>query len=80
MHDPTLTTPLTDEQADELYSELASGAESGWDFTARFEAVPQFGNPGLRTYNIKNTIPVCLNSILCACLSWLLHASLIFLP
>lgn len=64
VHDPTLTTLLTDEQADELYSELASGAESGWDFTARFEAVPQFGNPGLRTYNIKNTIPVCLNSIL----------------
>ncbi|KAL4066430.1 glycoside hydrolase family 37 protein [Scleroderma yunnanense] len=64
VHDPTLATPLTDEQTADIYSELASGAESGWDFTARFEAVPQLGNPGLRTYNIKNTIPVCLNSIL----------------
>ena len=80
VHDPTLAIALTDEQADELYSELASGAESGWDFTSRFEAVPQLGNPGLHTYNIKNTIPVCLNSILCTCTSWLLHASLIFLP
>ncbi|KAG6337380.1 hypothetical protein ID866_1703 [Astraeus odoratus] len=64
VHDPTMTTTLTDEQAAELYGELASAAESGWDFTARFEMDPQLGNPGLRTYNIKNIIPICLNSIL----------------
>ncbi|OAX38447.1 glycoside hydrolase family 37 protein [Rhizopogon vinicolor AM-OR11-026] len=64
VHDPTLTTPLTDAQAADLYSELASGAETGWDYSSRFEAVPQLGNPGLRTLNVKNHIPVCLNSIL----------------
>ncbi|KAH7884995.1 glycoside hydrolase family 37 protein [Phlebopus sp. FC_14] len=64
VHDPTLTTPLTDDQAAELYSELASGAETGWDYSSRFQAVPQLGNPGLRTLNVKNNIPICLNSIL----------------
>lgn len=65
VNDPTLKTPFTSEQAAELYSEFASGGESGWDFSSRFESVPQFGNPGLRTYNLKNNIPICLNSILC---------------
>jgi alpha,alpha-trehalase len=65
-----IQTPLNDSQKAELYSELATGAESGWDYTARFLAEPLAGgtnntNPGLRTLNIKNTIPICLNSILC---------------
>ncbi|KAG2140240.1 glycoside hydrolase family 37 protein [Suillus bovinus] len=64
VHDPTLSTPLTDNQAAELYSELASGAETGWDYSSRFEAIPQLGNPGLRSLNVKNNIPICLNSIL----------------
>ncbi|KAG2054179.1 glycoside hydrolase family 37 protein [Suillus hirtellus] len=64
VHDPTLSTPLTDAQAAELYSELASGAETGWDYSSRFEAIPQLGNPGLRSLNVKNNIPICLNSIL----------------
>ncbi|KAG1727057.1 glycoside hydrolase family 37 protein [Suillus paluster] len=64
INDPTLSTPLTDNQAAELYSELASGAETGWDYSSRFEAIPQLGNPGLRSLSVKNHIPVCLNSIL----------------
>ncbi|KAG1810845.1 glycoside hydrolase family 37 protein [Suillus subaureus] len=64
VYDPTLSTPLTDSQAAELYSELASGAETGWDYSSRFEAIPQLGNPGLRSLNVKNNIPICLNSIL----------------
>ncbi|KAI9566279.1 glycoside hydrolase family 37 protein [Boletus coccyginus] len=64
VHDPTLSTPLTDSQAAELYSELATGAETGWDYSSRFQLVPQLGNPGLRTLNVKNNIPICLNSIL----------------
>ncbi|KAI6106841.1 Six-hairpin glycosidase-like protein [Pisolithus thermaeus] len=63
-NDPANGTPLTQQEAEALYGELTSGAESGWDFTARFEMFPQFGDPGLRTYNIQNTIPICLNSIL----------------
>lgn len=65
VHDPTLTTPLTDSEAADLYSELASGAETGWDYSSRFQAVPQLGNPGLRTLNVRNHLPICLNSILC---------------
>lgn len=76
VHDPTLSTPLTDDQAAELYSELASGAETGWDYSSRFEAIPQLGNPGLRSLNVKNNIPICLNSILCmsicCCAFWLM--------
>jgi len=65
VYDPTLSTPLTANQTAELYSELASGAETGWDYSSRFEAIPQLGNPGLRSLNVKNHIPICLNSILC---------------
>ncbi|GJE92605.1 glycoside hydrolase family 37 protein [Phanerochaete sordida] len=70
-NDPMLTTPLTDDERAELYSELASGAESGWDYSTRFVKEPLAGgsnntNPALRSYNIKNNIPVDLNSILYA--------------
>ncbi|KAN0088093.1 glycoside hydrolase family 37 protein [Tylopilus felleus] len=64
VYDPTLSTPLTDAQAADLYSELASGAETGWDYSSRFQTIPQLGNPGLRTLNVRNNIPICLNSIL----------------
>lgn len=67
-----LTTPYTDEQAAELYSELASGAETGWDYSTRWTKDPfstqgniTNQNPLLRGLNIKNLIPVDLNSILC---------------
>ena len=69
-NDPALTTPLTESQRGDLYAELATGAESGWDYTTRFAADVNAGgsnntNPLLRTYNIRKTIPVDLNSILC---------------
>lgn len=64
VHDPTLAS-LNDTEAAEVYSELASGAETGWDFSSRFQTVPALGNPGLRSVNVKNNIPICLNSILC---------------
>lgn len=69
-NDPTLTTPLTDDERADLYSQLASGAESGWDYSSRFIREPIAGgsnntNVALRTLNIKNNIPVDLNSILC---------------
>ncbi|KZT28701.1 glycoside hydrolase family 37 protein [Neolentinus lepideus HHB14362 ss-1] len=68
-NDPTLTTPLTESEKDDLYSELASGAETGWDYSSRWTAQPGLGgsnntNPMLRSLNVKNTIPICLNSIL----------------
>ena len=72
-NDPTLTTPLTDDERADLYSQLASGAESGWDYSTRFVKDPVAGgsnntNPALRSLNIKSNIPVDLNSILCECM------------
>jgi neutral trehalase len=34
----------------------------GWDYSTRWLSVP---SAGLRTLNVRSTIPVCLNSILC---------------
>ena len=63
IHDPTLAS-LSNSEAAELYSEIASGAETDWGFSSRFERNPQLGTPGLRTLNVRNNIPACLNSIL----------------
>lgn len=68
-NDPTLSTPLTESQRAELYSQLASGAETGWDYSTRFVALPVDGGtnntaPALRSVNVKNQVPVDLNSIL----------------
>ncbi|KAL4242581.1 Trehalase, partial [Abortiporus biennis] len=68
-NDPTLTTPLSDDERAELYSELASGAETGWDYCSRFIREPLAGgsnntNPALRTLNVKGHVPIDLNSIL----------------
>ncbi|KAG6889631.1 hypothetical protein C0992_004522 [Termitomyces sp. T32_za158] len=57
---------LNDTQKADLYAELASGAETGWDFTVRWFAPTGDGsNGGLRNLNVRNTIPIDLNSILC---------------
>ena len=59
-NDPTLQTPLTEDERAELYSELASGAESGWDYSSRWLADPQ------RLASIRTTdiVPVDLNSLM----------------
>lgn len=64
-----IEVPYTEDQKAALYAELASGAESGHDYTARFATNPYLGNitdqnPLLRTLNVRATIPVDLNSIL----------------
>ncbi|OCF32704.1 alpha,alpha-trehalase [Kwoniella heveanensis BCC8398] len=52
----------------ELYSELATGAESGWDYSSRWCKQPLLNtsdnDPALRTLNIKAIIPVDLISLL----------------
>ncbi|KAJ7198003.1 trehalase-domain-containing protein [Mycena pura] len=52
---------LNDSASAALYAELASGAETGWDFSWRWLAGV---SAGLRSLNIKNMIPVDLSSIL----------------
>lgn len=62
-NDPSLPA-LNETQRAALYAELASGAESGWDYTARwFTHGPANGT--LRDLNVRNTIAIDLNSILC---------------
>lgn len=67
-----LPTNYTDAEKAELYSELASGAETGWDYSSRWTKEPfaTIGNttnqePLLRGLNVKGLVPVDLNSILC---------------
>jgi len=62
------TQPLNETQKATLYSNLASGAESGWDYSARWianpsDAVTETFFP-LRSLNTIEIIPVELNSIL----------------
>lgn len=67
-HQFNLTSSLNSTQMALLYANLASGAETGWDYSTRWLA-----NPGdaindntipLRSLNTMNIVPVDLNSIL----------------
>ena len=64
---PVRTALNTTEQA-ELYANLASGAESGWDYTARWLKTPDDAAKDvyfpLRSLNVRGLVPVDLNSIL----------------
>ncbi|GAB1310041.1 Trehalase [Madurella fahalii] len=61
-------TPLSESEIAELYSNLASGAESGWDYTARWLMRPNDAARDvyfpLRHLNVRNMVPVDLNAIL----------------
>ncbi|PPJ58845.1 hypothetical protein CBER1_08518 [Cercospora berteroae] len=63
-------TELNESQIAQLYSDLASGAESGWDYTSRWIGNPQDAIDDvyfpLRSLNTANIVPVDLNSILYA--------------
>ncbi|ROT34791.1 periplasmic trehalase [Sodiomyces alkalinus F11] len=62
------TFKLNDTEKAIVYANLASGAESGWDYTTRWLAHPSDAVRDvyfpLRSLNIINTVPVELNSIL----------------
>ncbi|KAJ4482484.1 glycoside hydrolase family 37 protein [Lentinula aciculospora] len=55
---------LSTTELSNLYAELASGAETGWDYCSRYLASPAQGNGNLTTLVVRETIPVDLNSIL----------------
>jgi alpha,alpha-trehalase len=66
---PDIKKPYTEQEKEALYAELASGAETGWDYSSRWLKTPYAGNttdtnPKLRSLNVRSTIPVDLNSIL----------------
>ncbi|WVQ72057.1 hypothetical protein IAR50_001601 [Cryptococcus sp. DSM 104548] len=59
---------LNQTEKEELYAELASGAETGWDYSSRWCKQPLLNetdnNPALRTLNVKSIVPVDLLSLL----------------
>lgn len=62
---PGINPPLNDTQKAALYAELASGAETGWDYTARwFRPTANGSNDGLRSLDVRNNVAIDLNSIL----------------
>ncbi|KAF8194392.1 Six-hairpin glycosidase-like protein [Mycena galopus ATCC 62051] len=67
IHDPTQPALNATAQA-ALYAELASGAETGWDYSSRWlspdASAAQLAAGDLRTLSVRGTVPVCLNSIL----------------
>lgn len=64
-NDPSLQPPLSDLQKADLYAELASGGETGWDFSMRWFTGSPSNMGGLVSLNIRNIIGPDLNAILC---------------
>ncbi|KAI0136388.1 glycoside hydrolase family 37 protein [Xylariales sp. AK1849] len=64
------TKALNDSEKAALYANLASGAESGWDYSSRWLSTPSDAANDvyfpLRSLNVINTVSVDLNSILYA--------------
>ncbi|KAL9711247.1 hypothetical protein Ac2012v2_005787 [Leucoagaricus gongylophorus] len=60
---PEVNPPLNDTQKVMLYAELATGAESGWDYTQRW-FVDGDNDGSLRNLGARNIVAVDLNSIL----------------
>ncbi|PFH54014.1 glycoside hydrolase family 37 protein [Amanita thiersii Skay4041] len=60
---PDMGPTLNDTQKANLYAELASAAETGWDFSTRWFD-NSTGMSGLRSLNVRSTIAIDLNSIL----------------
>ncbi|KAL4647709.1 trehalase [Arapaima gigas] len=64
--DIELARGKTEEAQQQLYMELNSGAESGWDFSSRWFINGQGQNSGtLRDTHTSHIIPVELNALLC---------------
>lgn len=66
--DQVIVRNFSQTEKDMQYRNLASGAESGWDFSSRFLSNPRAAAEGvsfpLRSLNVVNIVPVDLNSLL----------------
>ena len=62
------TMPLNETEKEKLYANLATGAESGWDYVSRWISRPSDALNDvyfpLRYLNVRDIVPVDLNSIL----------------
>nr|QYJ58449.1 trehalase [Eriocheir sinensis] len=55
----------TEEEKQELYVELKSGAESGWDYSTRWFVNNNTNKGTMKEVNVTSIVPVDLNSLLC---------------
>uniref|UniRef100_A0A0P4WH41 Trehalase n=4 Tax=Scylla TaxID=6760 RepID=A0A0P4WH41_SCYOL len=55
----------TEEEKQQLYVELKSGAESGWDYSTRWFVNNETNNGTMKDTNVTSIVPVDLNSLLC---------------
>ncbi|CAG09057.1 unnamed protein product [Tetraodon nigroviridis] len=66
--DLELAEGLSAEQKQQLWADLKSGAESGWDFTSRWYIDGSGQNSGtLRETRTSQILPTDLNALLCRC-------------
>ena len=63
-NNPSIKPPLNDSQKANLYAELGSGSESGWDYSTRWFSSPR-KSVGLLNLNVRNIVGPDLNSIIC---------------
>ena len=64
-NDPSVQPALNDSQKADLYAELASGGETGWDFSMRWFTGSLSTLGGLLSLNVRNVVGPDLNAILC---------------
>ena len=63
-NDPSLKPPLNETQKADVYAELASASESGWEYSTRwFPGLSK--SVGLVNLKVRNIIGTDLNSIMC---------------
>lgn len=63
----------TEEEKQQLYVELKSGAESGWDYSTRWFVNNETNNGTMKDTNVTSIVPVDLNSLLCVNAQTLSH-------
>uniref|UniRef100_A0A8C5N959 Trehalase n=1 Tax=Gouania willdenowi TaxID=441366 RepID=A0A8C5N959_GOUWI len=63
--DLELAEGLSDEQTEQLWMDLKSGAESGWDFSSRWYVSDHGPNNTLKDTRTSHFVPSDLNALLC---------------
>jgi alpha,alpha-trehalase len=64
-NDRTANPPLSASQKADLYAELATGSETGWELSSRWFAGGNSAARGLLRLNVRNVVGPDLNGIMC---------------
>ena len=63
--DVELVKGLKPDEKNNVFSEIKSATESGWDFSSRWFSKNDKTNKDLKNTKTRSIIPVCLNSLMC---------------